>query len=304
MVTLKRAVAVAMVDGPEAGLELVNGLAADDPMAATTAFTRCAPTCSSSSAIPARPERPTEPPPATPPTSRRSGTSKAAPPTSPPPATHRRSFSRGRDVEDPRSTPILRVTGRHRGNSTNKGASRDERNESDDPPLGSHRPVADLVGSHARVACRCRGKRRRGCGHGATRDRRPSRRCGHAGRQPRAHTAATVVVFGFALPTLMCAAIGTGLAVALARRAKRPAHTFTVVTTVLSALSLISPVFAGATAPATKTTLVAAHLLAAAIVIPTLARRLARSGHQAGRGTLTLNGRSPSPPRHRVKAVC
>jgi hypothetical protein len=94
---------------------------------------------------------------------------------------------------------------------------------------------------------------------------------------PGAHTPAKIAVGGFAEPTLMCAAIGTVLAVVLARRAKRPARTFTVTTIVLTVLSLISPVLAGATAVDTKATLVTAHLVAAAIVIPALARRLGGS---------------------------
>jgi hypothetical protein len=93
---------------------------------------------------------------------------------------------------------------------------------------------------------------------------------------PGAHTATKIAVLGFAEPTLMCSAIGTGLAVVLARRAERPAHTFKVTTIVLTVLSLISPALAGATSLTTKTTLVTAHLVAAAIVIPALARGLAR----------------------------
>jgi hypothetical protein len=43
-------------------------------------------------------------------------------------------------------------------------------------------------------------------------------------------------------------------------------------------VSLVDPVFAGATAPATKITLASAHLLAPAIVIPALAWHLSRTG--------------------------
>jgi hypothetical protein len=92
---------------------------------------------------------------------------------------------------------------------------------------------------------------------------------------PGAHTATKIALLGFAEPTLMCSAIGTVLAVVFARRARRPAHTFAVTTIVLTAISLISPALAGATSLATKATLVTAHLVAAAIVIPTLIRRLA-----------------------------
>ena len=43
-------------------------------------------------------------------------------------------------------------------------------------------------------------------------------------------------------------------------------------------VSPVDPVFAGATAPATKITLASAHLLAPAIVIPALAWHLSRTG--------------------------
>jgi hypothetical protein len=46
------------------------------------------------------------------------------------------------------------------------------------------------------------------------------------------------------------------------------------ITAALTAMSLTVPAGAGATAPATKLALAAAHLLAAAIVIPILARHL------------------------------
>jgi hypothetical protein len=93
---------------------------------------------------------------------------------------------------------------------------------------------------------------------------------------PGAHHATKIAAATPGLMTLICAAIGTVLAVALARWAKRPARAFTVTTVALTFVSLIDPVFAGATAPATKITLACAHLLAAAIVIPALARRLSK----------------------------
>jgi hypothetical protein len=89
-----------------------------------------------------------------------------------------------------------------------------------------------------------------------------------------ADTADSINALTFALATWGCAAIGTFLAVVLARRANHPAHTFVVTTVVVTAISLASPILAGATTAATKTTLVVAHLVAAVIVIPTLARRL------------------------------
>jgi hypothetical protein len=95
---------------------------------------------------------------------------------------------------------------------------------------------------------------------------------------PWAPSATKIAVLTTGLTTLVCAAIGTVLAVALARWARRPARTFTVSTVALTVLSLVDPVLAADTAPATKITLASAHLLAAAIVIPALARQLPRTG--------------------------
>ena len=80
---------------------------------------------------------------------------------------------------------------------------------------------------------------------------------------------------GFAMITLLWSVVGTVLAVALARWAKRPARTFVVTTVVLTLLSLIFPLTARDTDTATQVTLALSHLLAAAIVIPALALRLA-----------------------------
>jgi hypothetical protein len=94
---------------------------------------------------------------------------------------------------------------------------------------------------------------------------------------PGAHHATKIAAATPGVATLICAAIGTMLAVALVRWAKRPARTFTVTAVALTFVSLIDPVFAGATAPATKITLASAHLLAAAIVILALVRRLSKT---------------------------
>jgi hypothetical protein len=85
-----------------------------------------------------------------------------------------------------------------------------------------------------------------------------------------------VTVGMFAMGTLICTFWGTVLAVGLARYARRPARTYLRVTLVLTALSLAGPLGAGATATSTKLTLAVAHLIAAAIVIPTVTRRLSR----------------------------
>jgi hypothetical protein len=79
----------------------------------------------------------------------------------------------------------------------------------------------------------------------------------------------------FAQLTFVATMIGTVLAVAFARRAARPRHTFVVTTLVLTALSIVPDALADAQV-ATRLTLAMTHLFAAAIVIPALSRRLAR----------------------------
>lgn len=89
-----------------------------------------------------------------------------------------------------------------------------------------------------------------------------------------AATAEPISVGMFAMGTLICTFWGTLLAMLIARFATRPAHVYVRVTVVLTAVSLATPLAAGDTAVSTKFMLVAAHLLAAAIIIPTVARRL------------------------------
>lgn len=82
-----------------------------------------------------------------------------------------------------------------------------------------------------------------------------------------------IPLLGFAQLTLVATAVGVVLASVLARRSARARHTFVSSTLVLTALSFVPDVLADA-ATATKITLVLTHVVAAAIVIPTLARRL------------------------------
>jgi peptidoglycan/LPS O-acetylase OafA/YrhL len=84
-----------------------------------------------------------------------------------------------------------------------------------------------------------------------------------------------IPVLGFAQMTMLGSLIGTVLAVVLARRARRPQHTFVVTTVALTALSIVPDALADATT-GTRLTLALTHVIAAAIVIPALARRLAR----------------------------
>jgi Family of unknown function (DUF6069) len=89
-----------------------------------------------------------------------------------------------------------------------------------------------------------------------------------------ATTAAPIPVGGFAMGTVICVLWGTIIAAALARWSKQPARTFTTAAVVLALVSLIGPIAAASTSTGTKAMLVGAHLLAALIVIPAIARRL------------------------------
>ncbi|MDX6276789.1 MAG: hypothetical protein QOJ72_917 [Nocardioidaceae bacterium] len=80
---------------------------------------------------------------------------------------------------------------------------------------------------------------------------------------------------GFATMTLLAVVLGFGLAVALRRWAGNPRQTFVRATIALTALSFVPDLLVSASS-ATRLTLMATHVVAAAIVIPAIARRLAR----------------------------
>jgi hypothetical protein len=77
-----------------------------------------------------------------------------------------------------------------------------------------------------------------------------------------------------ALATAFCTVLGVGLAVLLRRLTSRPRWAFLIAACLLTLLSFVSPIGAGATTLATKLTLGFAHVIAAAIVIPIVANRL------------------------------
>jgi hypothetical protein len=79
---------------------------------------------------------------------------------------------------------------------------------------------------------------------------------------------------GFAQVTFVASIIGIFLAVVLSRRANRPRRTFVTTTIALTAMSFVPDVLADAHT-ATKVALALSHVVAAAIVIPALASRLA-----------------------------
>lgn len=96
-----------------------------------------------------------------------------------------------------------------------------------------------------------------------------------------AATATPLTGASFATGVLVCTFWGAVVATVLAKKAAQPARTFATIAVALTAVSLIVPAGAGATAAATKLALAAAHILVAGIVIPTLARHLRPAG-QAG----------------------
>ncbi|MFC4149837.1 DUF6069 family protein [Micromonospora mangrovi] len=85
---------------------------------------------------------------------------------------------------------------------------------------------------------------------------------------------APIPVPGFGVLTAVFSLVGVALAVVLAYRARNPRRAFVRTTVVLTALSLVPDVIADA-GLATKVLLMVTHLVAAAIVIPAVARRLA-----------------------------
>jgi hypothetical protein len=80
-------------------------------------------------------------------------------------------------------------------------------------------------------------------------------------------------VLGFAMLTAVFSLVGLALAAVLSRWSRRPRTIFVRTTVVLTALSLVPDAIADS-GPATKALLMMTHLIAAAIVIPALARRL------------------------------
>jgi uncharacterized protein DUF6069 len=92
---------------------------------------------------------------------------------------------------------------------------------------------------------------------------------------PGAKEAAEIGVGGFAFGVLFWSVAGIVLALVLARWAKKPARTFFVTTVTLTALSLAGPALAPHTAVSTQVVLALSHVVAAAVIIPVVTRRLA-----------------------------
>ena len=84
-----------------------------------------------------------------------------------------------------------------------------------------------------------------------------------------------IPLLGFAQLTMVGALVGIALAAGLARWSRSPRTWFVRVTVALTALSLVPDVVADADL-ATRLALGLTHLIAAAIVVPVIARRLPR----------------------------
>jgi amino acid transporter len=87
-------------------------------------------------------------------------------------------------------------------------------------------------------------------------------------------TGTSIPLAGFAQLTLVFSLIGVGMAAVMARRARRPRSTFIRTALALTALSFVPDLTFGFDA-ASAATLITLHAVAASIVVPTVARRLA-----------------------------
>jgi hypothetical protein len=83
----------------------------------------------------------------------------------------------------------------------------------------------------------------------------------------------TIPLSGFAVVTGFFSVVGVVIAAALLRWSARPAERFVWTAVSLTAISLVPPLLSGAD-PATATALIGLHLVAATVMIPTLARSL------------------------------
>jgi hypothetical protein len=83
----------------------------------------------------------------------------------------------------------------------------------------------------------------------------------------------TIPLSGFAVVTGFFSVVGIVIASALLRWSARPAERFVWAAVSLTAISFVPPLLAGADT-ATTTTLLGLHVVAATVMIPTLARSL------------------------------
>jgi amino acid transporter len=89
-------------------------------------------------------------------------------------------------------------------------------------------------------------------------------------------TGASIPIAGFTQLTLVFSLVGVGIAAVMARKARRPRRAFVRTAVALTALSFVPDLAFGFDA-GSAATLITLHTVAAAIVVPTLAGRLART---------------------------
>lgn len=97
-----------------------------------------------------------------------------------------------------------------------------------------------------------------------------------AAGNPGGDVATPIMVGMFAMATLIIGVAATILAIAVARYADNPSRIYLRTTIVLTLVSFAAPMAAGDTTLSTKLMLCGGHVIAAAIVIPIVTRRLAR----------------------------
>ena len=95
-----------------------------------------------------------------------------------------------------------------------------------------------------------------------------------AAGNPGGDVATPITVGMFAMATALVGIVATILAAVVARYASNPAGIYLRTTVVLAAVSCAAPMSAGDTALSTKLMLCGGHVIAAAIVIPIVTRRL------------------------------
>jgi Family of unknown function (DUF6069) len=87
-------------------------------------------------------------------------------------------------------------------------------------------------------------------------------------------SAMTLPVGACATSIAMCMVLGVAIAALVNWRARRPAYTYVVTAAVLTVVSLGAPLASAGASATTKATLIVAHLLAAAVIVPLVARCL------------------------------
>lgn len=97
-----------------------------------------------------------------------------------------------------------------------------------------------------------------------------------AGVSFRDNTGTSIPIAGFAQLTLVFSLVGVGIAAVMARQARRPRLTFVRTAIALTVASFVPDLTFGFDA-SSAATLITLHTVAAAIVVPTLAGRLART---------------------------